>query len=440
MPSLKWIRPSPASEIGPGPRPHAEGFDDSVTLGSPRVIHLSQYHSRNRLTIPASPIPMPRLRFLSHIPLIALLLAAPPAVYGAGSRLNKDAQALARHLAPTPAAKSFKGDTAGALGKRMAPLLEILERSYRTNGPGPESLISKAYSFRDDLGRYEEVMLANALLSAWREANALGLFDESGRFRPEVAKGRGVGDKVLFELIVPGEAYPPGSNQLANLRLVRLDEKRKPDAELTLRESATLEQLRKMVEEKENLTAQKKWENPDPTNALGQTKEEHLYIWENEVARAGEAVKQLPTVRIRADIEATPSRMTEERWRLGCEVGNLSRHPTEVKLEVYLIGITDRKRDHYIMMKSEQSLKLRAGEMRNVDIFSRAKQSYKKPADDHDQVPKKERKYTKVRFRGYAVRVSHEKGLVTFVGSDQRIAGYVDPSVESLDIGKLPQF
>lgn len=355
------------------------------------------------------------------------------------SRIDKNAQALAKQLAPSaPARKFTKGDIAG-LGKRMTTALEILEKSYRSNGPTPESLVSKALSFRNDMAGFEKMLLTAALLSNWREANARGLFDKSGRYRPEISKGRGIGDNMMYELIVPGEVFAPASNQLANVRLIRADARRSDETSMTDREKATLAQLERMIAEKTNLAQQTRWEN-HKMNDFGRTQDEEIYLWEKAMEKAGEQAKQLPRIRIHAKSEATPTHATKYRWRAKCEILNHSPHPTEVKVEFWQIGYTWKKRDHYIMSKTEKTFKLRQNQAVEFDVYSKPEKSYKNRADDHDGLSKAERKESKVRYGGYAVRVTHEKGLVSFSGNDKYSTAYVDPSVEDRSIERLPQF
>lgn len=380
-------------------------------------------------------MPLRSLFFL----LILSLAFAPVVETGAASRYNKSAQALAKQLGPTQPAKNYKKEEIGGLSKRMIASIELLERSYRTSGPTPESLISKALFFREDLGQWEKLLLSNALLNCWKEANAHGLFDQAGKFHASISKGRGVGEKMMFELIVPGEAYPPGSNQLCNVRLVPVDEKRIDPKAMTPREEATLTQLKKLVVEKTSLADRKQWES-HKTNDLGQTKEQAFSEWEKEMKAAGEAAKETPNIRVAGDARATPSHRTQFRWHTACEVINNSTHPTEVKVEVWLVGYTWKKRDYYIMSKTEKVLKLRRNEAAEFDVYSKSEGSYKNKADDHDGLNKHERKESKVRHRGYAIRVTHGKDLVTFTGSDKLLTSLVDPSVEDQKIESLPAF
>ncbi|MEM1442151.1 MAG: hypothetical protein AAGF67_07395, partial [Verrucomicrobiota bacterium] len=133
------------------------------------------------------------------------LLFAPLQVTAQKSPLNKKAQDLAKAIKPNHPAKSANSKSIGALQKQMISAIQILEETERTNGPDPRDLISKALHFRPDIGSIEKVVLTNTLIDTWEEAHAMGLFDERGKFTPVISRGRGVGDKVAFEYIVPSE-------------------------------------------------------------------------------------------------------------------------------------------------------------------------------------------------------------------------------------------
>ena len=371
---------------------------------------------------------------------VVCLLSDAPTLFAADSKINRSAQNLAKHLtATTPAKKANEGDQA-KLRQRMIAAMEVMEDSYRTNGPTPESLIAKAMEFRPEMGGWEKMMTTTAVLSAWREANGRGLFNESGKFQDHITKGRGVGDKCTFELIVPAEAYPPGSNQLANLRLVTVEKKRAKDAELSNRELAYRGQLEKLVTEKERGARLAKVENGPKTNSVGRTAEESLALWRGEVEKAGHLAKELPNIRLNGRITGTPSHMTQERWRATAELANISKYPTEVTVETYLIGITDRKRDHYLMAKSSETVKLRINESRTIESYTRAQNSYKGKADDHDEVPKKERGKTQVRCRGFVMIVKHGDKIVAYSGSDQMMSGYANPENKDSPLRSLTAF
>ena len=286
------------------------------------------------------------------LPYLVLLLFPVATALPADSRINRSAQDLAKLLGPTPpAAKANPGDVNG-LRQRMIAIIEKLEASSRGNGPGPESLLAKAYEFRDDIAPVEQLLTTNAILNAWREAEARGLFNEIGKYNGTITKGRGEGQECSFELIVPADAYPPASNQLANLRLVPADARRNEGSALTVRETSYRGELEGLIAEKARSQVMHKQENPEPTNDLGMNAAEVQKRWEREVAAAGEAAKDIPNIRLAGRVTGTPSHPTGQRWRVNVEVINSSPHPTEITLEVYLLGHTWKKRDYYFMTKT----------------------------------------------------------------------------------------
>ena len=365
-------------------------------------------------------------------------------------KLDPAAKALARCLVPSRPTDKFNPADTEKLSLRMITAIEMAHSSDRGNGPGPESLLDKAFEFRPDVGPWERLMVSRAVINAWSEASAMGLFDKDGKFGERIYKGRHEGSRVVFELIIPGEAYPPGSNQLANLRLIPDSKKRTKVKEPDHREVAFQEQLAKLVNERQdyalaaNKAMQAKKEEAKrgapAANTLGQSQKEQDKIWEEAVALAGDSAKMPPNIRVQGTKEASPSKMNRNRWRVGARVHNSSSHPTEVKAEIWLLGITDRKRDYYVMSRSEHTLKLRQGEARNLDIFTRAENSYKNKADDHDGVPKKERKRTKVNYHGFAIRVFFDGDLVASTASNARLASWVSPGGDASELTQLPKF
>lgn len=357
----------------------------------------------------------------------------------AASKINRRAQEIAKLIRPVPPTKKYNPASLEKLGKQMSQIVELMEDSYRSSGPSPESLLEKAFSFQEGIAQIEEMILHHTLLNAWREASAAGLFDRDGKFQPTATAGRGIGDKFLFEYIIPGELYPEASNQLANIRLVRETEKRGESSELSARENAFRTNLEKMISEKIEGVKIAKYENGPKTNSLGQTEAEHLAIWKAEMEKAGEATKEKPRIKVEGSVAASPCHATKDRWRIECEVINISQ-PTEVKVEIWLIGYTEKKRIHYIMAKSEHQLKLRSGEIRKFDVYTKNQGAYKQKADDADGLTKKERPHSRVKFRGYAIRVSHEKGVVRLAGNDRTMLRYADPEDEEARVESLPTY
>jgi len=374
-----------------------------------------------------------RLAMIPALLVVSLTVAA-------DSRMNRSAQDLAKHLAPTPPAAKVNPGDLDKLRQRMIALIDALEASSRSNGPGPESLIAKAYDFRDDVAGVERLLTQNAVLNAWREANGRGLFNEAGKYTGDITKGRGVGGSCVFELVIPGEVYPPASNQIANLRLVSADARRAVDAPFTQREKSFRGELVEMIAEKGRSAELSRFENPPPTDQFGRTDQESLDLWKKAMDEAGDAGKKKPSLRLQGNLGGTPSHMTAQRWRSVTEVINNSQHPTEVTVDIYLIGHTWKKRDYYVMAKSTQVIKLRANESRSLEVFTRAEGSYKNKADDHDQLSKAERRESSVRYRGFVVVANHGKEVVAFIGSDQRMAELGNPETEGSSLGSLPVF
>ena len=356
------------------------------------------------------------------------------------SKINKSAQALSNHLRPVALAKKFDGKEPSKSKQQLVRIIEALEDTKRTNGPDPESLLRKALDFREDIGDWEKMLITNAAMTAWRDAHAMGLFDENGQFQPTITRGRGVGDPVVFERIVPGESLAAVSNQVSNLRIVRKESARVVDENPTPREIASKAQIEGLVRERTEREKQLKFRNGPPTNQLGQTEKEEKKLWELAVSQAGESADNLPRIRISAGIGSSPSHKTKDRWRFVCEILNHSTHPTEVTVRTWLMGVTEKKRQHYIMAKEERAIRLRPNESKSLEFYTQPKKSYKNRADDYDGLSKDERKKSDVHYRGYAVQVVHEKGIAAFEASDQTYLRMMDPEDEDMTITGLPEF
>ena len=92
------------------------------------------------------------------------------------------------------------------------------------------------------------------------------------------------------------------------------------------------------------------------------------------------------------------------------------------------------------MKTGTKKLQLREAQVAEVDVFTRAQKSYKNKADDLDELSKKERKKSKVRYRGFAVRIHHEQGLAGTFASDAHLLHYETEDDGDMLVDGLPRF
>lgn len=356
----------------------------------------------------------------------------------AGPKMNPRARALARHLGPSPSSKKVNSGDLASVKKRLVPILNILETTKRTNGPSPKDLLVQAYALRKDVGTYEAGITSAALISNWELARAAGLFAD-GVYTDRISNGSDRGEKIQMEHTVLPEKMPVFSAHLANVRLIEPSKKRGQDAEMSERDAAYQNQLTAITKEIKANIGLRKLDKPLNLNSVGQSMKEAEKRYQQEVKIAGEAAKEMPGIRLEGKVMATPSHKSGQRWRIEATISNISRIPTAIELEWYVIGITEKKSQRYIMAKGKQPLKLRKGQEILIDLYTKSKNSYKNPADDMDGLSKAERKKSKVRFRGFAFRVNHEKGIAQVAASDKLLHGFLDDEA-SKGISGLPNF
>ncbi|MDA7920795.1 hypothetical protein N9B73_03470 [Verrucomicrobiales bacterium] len=356
------------------------------------------------------------------------------------SKFDKNAQRLAKSLASTPAAKKANPADLKKLKGQMITIIEIIEQSDRSGSTNAESVVDKAMFFREDMGDYEKMVAANAIINAWENARHYGLFNESGKFEDRISRGRHSGDPAIFELIVPAERYPKGSNQLSNLRIVALKEKRQDGEEMDPRDLAFGHQLVKVINEKQSFGAMQKREATIATSAIGETKEQSQASWERAVKESEGALDRVPRIRIESSINGSPSKGNQYRWRLVGNIRNQSVHPTDVTISVYMLGQTEKKRAYYIMAKKDFSLKLRANEIREIETFTKPESTYKHKAGTLDGMPPKQAKNGKVDYRGNIVIAKHKDKVIAIHGSDARLLNFADAENKDLSLGDIPSF
>lgn len=356
----------------------------------------------------------------------------------AAPRMNPRAKALAKHLGASPFSKKVNSGDLAKVKKRLVPILNILEATKRTNGPSPKDLLVQAYAFRKDVGAHEASITSAALISNWELARATGLFAD-GIYTDRISNGSDRGEKIQMEHnVIPGK-MPLFSTHLANVRLIEPSKKRGKDAEMSERDAAYQNQLAAITQEIKANIGLRKLDKPLKLNSVGQTMKEAEKRYQQEVKIAGKAAKEMPGIRLEGKVMATPSHKSGQRWRVEASILNVSRIPTTIELEWYVIGITEKKRQRYIMAKGKQPLKLRKGQDITIELYTKSKKSYKNQADDMDGLSKAERKKSKVRFRGFVFRVNHKKGVVQIAASDKLLHGFLGDDA-SKGISSLPNF
>lgn len=380
---------------------------------------------------PLAPLPL-RTISLSAITLVAIAFCfLPDAVRASDERAKKLAALL------KPAAQSSKGTDKDleAAKNTTIRIIEQLQASTRTNGPSAESLIATAYRRRTDVGPMETIITRAALLDNWRTADALGLFDDNHHFKPIITRGPDQGKTALMEYIVPPSHLPEMSKHPANVRIVGPGEVRAKASDgvevvLSDRENANREQFQRMMSESKARVESQKIEAGTKFGSAGLTAEQEREKFLGAMRRAGDAAKAPPNITLRARKGASPSHGTKYRWRVDTEVVNGSDHPTKIKLEYWMVGVTDEKGLYYLMKNGAVDLELLPGQTKQVELWTDAEGSYRNKVGALDGLPKKQWPKAKVSFRGYLLRAMHETGEVATFGTDQYLAGYLEADGE----------
>ena len=336
----------------------------------------------------------------------------------------------ARKLAPLlkAAPRSAKGTKAdiGAPKDVTIKIIEQLHTSNRTSGPSAQSLIETAYRFRPDVAPLESLLTTATLVDNWREAEALGLFDDNNRFHPIITRGPDKGEPVAIEYIVLPEHMPEMSKHPANVRLVPPSRKRLGKGKtLTEREVAYRDQFTRMIEEAIKRAERLIVEKGTNFGAAALTPEEEHERWLGSMRRFGEEAKETPNVTLRARTGATPAHANKYRWRIDVEVANITGHPSEVQLQYWLVGISDKKNRHYAMKKATLKVELLPNQVKQLTLWTGPKSSYGKKAGAMDGDGKYKGKNAKVIFRGYLLRAMHGKTEVATLAPDLNLRQYL---------------
>ena len=365
---------------------------------------------------------MTSLRTLLLTGLIASLGVTPLLALGGKVKMKEDP--LAQDLANTlrPAGLTPKADPNGinAVKKQIADALSKMERSAAIGGPSAEQVVSTAYTkFRPDVGPAHRAALIATVSAMWREAHALGCFDDKHQFTGKIVTGKNAGMDVTYEYIVPLDKAPEFSKDLANIRLVSPYKARVQVDKPSDKDLAWLNALNAISREVKGMAAVKAIETRPKTNAVGQTLAEAKKIFEKEMKEDGAAALEKPSIILKGILLATPAKGNAYKWRVQAELQNLSAHATEIELEVIAIGTTHKYRKNYVMIETKQKVQLREGEMTKLVFDTKDKNFYKAKADDYEQLdPKKERPKSLAHYRGTIFRVTHGKDVCAVYGTD----------------------
>ena len=355
------------------------------------------------------------------------------------------AKALAGHLKPQGLTKSADADGLNKVRGQVTAILSAMQDSEMTGGPDARALLDTAYKmFRPEVGPMQRDASVAALTAMWSQARALGAFGENHKFTGTITRGPDAGQAVVFEHIVPVSAAPAFSRDLSNVRLVSPGSRRAEGAGPTARESAYITTLRSIEREVAGMKSLAKFEEtpmkvPPKMDALGRTAAEAEAIWKEQMARDGELTKNLPRISVSGRQMATPSNRTGDKWVFRAEVTNLSQHATEVVLECFILGTTDKYRETYLMGEHRQTLRLRAGELLEAHFTTPLREGdYKGRADSYEQLSKDERRRSNASYRGAIFRVKHAKGIAATSASDPSLLDLMKDE-KSPVIDKLPK-
>lgn len=334
---------------------------------------------------------------------------------------NPQAKALAPLLKPP--GLTAKADPQGLTKTReqLVRILTAMQTSYRTGGPDGAALLKRAFDFLPDVGGTHRMILATNLVQMWKEADALGCFDDEHAFTGLITRGPDQGKQAVFEHIVPLELAPRMSRDISNVRLLPPSKSRESGGADAGHDKVFLQQLKLVEQEIDGRKELKKMEagapvpKEVPRNRMGETAEEQARLFKLDMDRAGPAAQQPRSLRLGGRQVETPMKRNGYTWCYGIELRNTSALPTEVTIEWFLIGITEVNNIDYLLGEGTQKVQLRSAAVHQYEFRTPKSQShYKSGADDLDELPPKDRRRatTKARYRGAVIRVMHGKDTV----------------------------
>jgi hypothetical protein len=306
------------------------------------------------------------LLFAFCFPLAPAGLAAP--------RINQAAKVLAGKLAVGPMDASVAPAHLAEVEKRLIPVLDLLQQSSRGNGPPPRDLLSQAFALRDDVSTDYAHLAASVILEAWEAARWLGLFDDQDRFDGTIRKGADVGQKAVFQYIVPAQYVPEFSRSFCNIEIVEPGKRRQSDdaSKLSRRVIEFGNQLRANAKRDSFVKApagRQPAAGPTP-GGPSDTGQDHDARWAKFRAADPDSARRVPSVVVRIQKMASPAKKSGGKYIFRLSVESRSSFPSEVNLKYFVVG-KPRKNpkkpdaplpDYCYMLEKSTTLKLLPGE------------------------------------------------------------------------------
>lgn len=318
--------------------------------------------------------------------LVACCVGSLAAGLAAAPQLPKSPEkVLASKLRPLSAGQ------AGEVPGRLKAILSFMELAERRSPIGGDAVLRRAFNERSDIGPVRKTASLMAISAAWREAQALGAFDENHVFTAKITKGADSGKRVVIEPIVPVSHAPEFAGELANYRIVPPSRARKADEPVSHRDAAVLGALKNIQQEARKM------------DVVGR----HAEGWKRDMEAAGDQANQVPRVRLNLVSFSSPSQKNGDVWQIKVEVTNASDIPCEVMLHSYMIGRLWKDKELCAMQSHSQTLKLRGNEIRTLILATRSRGQCKKLMDDHEKLNAKQRQKSEANYLGSLALVQH---------------------------------
>jgi len=373
-----------------------------------------------------------RTFFPATLSLLLLGTLLPISTFGAGKAVhivyNQDAKAVADKLKPLGLPAKADPNGLKAVSAQIGVALTELEKKAATNAPGTSTLLKNAYEmFRPDVGPTHRTACISAMLAMWTEARGLGAFDDQHQYTGKITKGPDAGHDVVIEYIVPLEIAPRFSKDIANMRLTSPSRSRSgSSAPPTAREVSYKKGLDSIAEEQDSMAKLAAQTKVIPTDAAGETKEQAMKKWKDEMTANGPAADELPSIVLKGLMISTPTKLNGNCWHVAADLTNLSPHATEVELQTLVIGTTWKHRENYLMLDKKEKVQIRSGQHVQVPAVTLAESVYKGRADIYEKLDKKkEIPRSNVSYRGVIWKVTHAKGDVAVFATDDALLDFL---------------